>query len=97
MLDRRSRYLLWALGLIVAMSLLAACNSGWEKTTEPFKDAPRGDDVVGEANVGNMPDGFSNWAAKCDGTTRVYTIYHSNSPYGGIAVSPNHPKCGGGR
>lgn len=40
-----------------------------------------------------MPDGFSNWASKCDGPNRVYTIYHGDQKYGSIAVVPNDPRC----
>jgi hypothetical protein len=40
-----------------------------------------------------MPDGFGNWASKCgpDGF-RVFVLFHSDSPYGGIAVVQD-PAC----
>lgn len=46
----------------------------------------------------NMPDGYSNVAAKCEGPNMVYVIYHGNSsegarPYGALAVVPNDPRC----
>jgi uncharacterized lipoprotein len=69
--------------------------SGCGKMTEPFKDAPRGETNTSPADTLTFPDGFSNVSAKCDGTTRVYVVFHSDSPYGSVAVSPNHPKCEG--
>jgi hypothetical protein len=45
------------------------------------------------AVVGSMPDGFGNWAAKCDGPNMVYTLFHQDSAYGGISVVPNDPRC----
>lgn len=78
---------------VAVFATLTACGAG--KVTEPFKDAPRGA-INGEpADIFRMPDGFSNFAAKCDGTTRVYVLFKGDSAYGGIAVSPNHPACGG--
>lgn len=80
-----------ALGILAALVLtLTACN---DKYNEPFRDAPRGANINGPADVGTMPDGFSNWAAKCDGPNRVYTAYHGDHAYGAIAVVPNDPRC----
>lgn len=45
------------------------------------------------AKLFQMPDGFSNFAGKCDGPNMVYTLYHGGSAYGGIAVAPNDPRC----
>lgn len=79
---------------ILSLPLLnAAC--GTDKATEPFKDAPRGETNDNAADLITMPDGFSNVAAKCDGTTRVYVVFHQDAAYGSVAVSPNHPLCGG--
>ena len=71
--------------------------SGCGKMTEPFKDAPRGQTNSSPADTLTFPDGFSNVSAKCDGTTRVYVVFHADNPYGSVAVSPNHPACGGTR
>lgn len=68
----------------------AACST---KSTERFKDAPISSRNSGGATVGTMPDGFSNWAAKCDGKNKVYVLFHEDSPYGGLAVVPNDPTC----
>lgn len=70
--------------------LLASCSG---KLTERFKDAPVQSRNDGPAHIGTMPDGFGNWAAKCDGTNMVYTLFHQDSAYGGIAVVPNDPRC----
>jgi hypothetical protein len=83
--------------LVVGAGLLAVGISGCsiDKYSEPFKDAPRGSTNNGPADVLTMPDGFSNVSAKCDGTTRVYVVYHGDNKYGSVAVSPNSSQCGG--
>ena len=59
-------------------------------------DAPvSGDADTSAAKQFQMPDGFSNFARKCDGPNMVYTLYHGASAYGGIAVVPNDPRCTG--
>lgn len=78
---------------LAVVTLLAL--SGCAKASEPFKDAPRGSVNDSPADTGTMPDGFGNWASKCDGNNRVYTLFHSDSAYGGIAVVPNDPRCTG--
>ncbi len=70
-----------------------ACNTGFQKITERFSDAPRGEVNKGPADIITMPDGFSNVSAKCDGANRVYVVFHSNSAYGSVAVAPNDPRC----
>lgn len=77
----------------LGLALLTGC--GNNKASEPFHDAARSGNVKGSAVVGPMPDGFGNWARKCDGTTAVYTLFHSDSAYGGIAVVPNSANCPG--
>jgi hypothetical protein len=73
-----------------ALLLLTGCS---EKMKEPFRDAPRGTMNNGPADTGTMPDGFSNWASKCDGPNRVYVIFKSTEKYGSLAVVPNDPRC----
>lgn len=87
----------WPVAAVAAALTVGACNSGWDKATEKFDDAPRGVTNDEPADILTNPDGFSNVAAKCDGTTRVYVLFHGDSPYGSVAVSPNHPSCGGSR
>lgn len=83
-----------AAAVTVVISLAASgCSLGGDKANEPFKDAPRDTTNSGPADVITMPDGFSNVAAKCDGPNRIYVVFHGNSTYGSIAVSPNDPRC----
>jgi hypothetical protein len=83
--------------LAAAVAAVAAvlAVSGCAKATEPFKDSPVEGRNTDPAHVGSMPDGFGNWAAKCDGANMVYTLFHSDSNYGGIAVVANDPRCTG--
>lgn len=77
--------------VVMALAFLAGCG----KATEPFRDAPRGEANDDPADILHFPDGFSNVAAKCDGTTRVYVVFKNDNQYGSVAVSPNHPDCEG--
>ncbi len=61
--------------------------------TEPYKDADRGNVDKSPGDILLMPNGFSNVAVKCDGSTRVYTIYHGDNAYGAVAAVPNSPEC----
>lgn len=81
--------------LILGVMLLGALVglSGCSKFTEPFHDAPRGSTNSGPADVGTMPDGFSNYATKCDHGNRVYVVFHNDKAYGSIAVVANDPTC----
>lgn len=64
---------------------------------EEYQDAPIGDRNTGSADIMDFPDGFSNVAAKCDGTTRVYSSTNGGNSTGrALAVSPNDPKCANG-
>lgn len=69
---------------------------GCAKFQEQYKDAPVQDRNNNPATVGTMPDGFDNWAAKCDGPNMVYTVFHNDKAFGAIAVAPNDPRCTGG-
>lgn len=76
------------------LSTAVACSN---KSQQTYNDAPRtAVQNDAPATVGNMPDGFSNFARKCDGPDMVYTIFHNDSPYGAIAVVANDPRCTGG-
>ena len=80
-----------AILIAVIVFLVAGCSG---KYTEPYKDAPRSgvtnDDA---AETITFPDGFNNLATKCDHGNRVYVTYHSDSPYGAVAVVPNAKGC----
>ena len=82
-----------AVGGFALVISLAACSN---KASQDYNDAPRTAVQNGApATVGNMPDGFSNWARKCDGPDMVYVLLHSDSAYGGISVVANDPRCAG--
>jgi len=77
--------------VVVGGFLLASCG-------QMGNDAPTsGNGEVGDrtpAEVYAMPDGFSNFATKCDKYgNRVYTLYHKDAAYGSIAVVPQDPSC----
>lgn len=74
---------------LALLGVATAC----DKVAEPWRDAPRGAVNEQPADVGTMPDGFSNFSTKCDHGNRVYVIYHGDSPYGSIAVVPQDPTC----
>lgn len=78
-----------AIGGLALLIGLSACG----KAMEPFKDAGISETNDLPATLIRMPDGFSNIAAKCDGTARVYTVFHGDEVYGSVAVVPNHPAC----
>lgn len=81
-------------GLLVVAALAGgACQNGFDKITEKFRDAPRGEVNDDPADIITMPDGFSNVSSKCDGPNRVYVVFKSNSAYGSVAVAPNDPRC----
>jgi hypothetical protein len=73
---------------IVSLFVLGACSN---KASQQFKDAPRSGDNSSAAQTGTMPDGFSNFATKCDHGNRVYVLFHNDAAYGSIAVVPSRP------
>lgn len=81
--------------VIAALSVLAlATVTGCSKSGEPWNDAKIERKDNSPAEVYSMPDGFGNFATKCDRHgNRIYTLYHFDSPYGGITVVPNDPSC----
>jgi hypothetical protein len=74
----------------MAVTLAAGCT---DKATEQFRDAPRATSDNSPADIITFPDGFSNLAAKCDGTTRIYVAFKGDANRAAIAVSANHPAC----
>jgi len=80
-------------GVLAAVGLsLGACN---DKATEQFHDAPVSGRDRSAAEVYDMPDGFSNFAEKCDHHgNRVVIVFHNNGAYAGVAVVKD-PTCGG--
>lgn len=75
-----------------AITLLTLAATGCSAFTEPYNDAPvdhKNDDA---AVVYSMPDGFANFAEKCD---EHGNLVISTRTDGGeaLAVVPNDPDC----
>ena len=82
---------------IVAVLLaigVPACNED-SKIMQGYQNAPvnKSDRNTGPASIGTMPDGFPNYATKCDHGNRVYGMYHGDGAYGDIEVVANDPTC----
>jgi hypothetical protein len=79
-----------AAGVAAGVLMLTGCN---DKLKEPFKDAGVSQRNDRPADVGSMPDGFSNYATKCDRPgIRIYVIFHSDFKYGSITAIAD-PTC----
>ena len=72
---------------LLSATVLTGCS---DKTTEQFKDAHINSRNSSGADVGTMPDGFSNFATKCDHGYRVWVIFKSDNSYG--SISTQHDK-----
>ena len=84
------RALIAATVTVVAALSLTGCG---DKYTQQFKDAGRGASNTQKADTGTMPDGFSNYATKCDRPgIRVYVLFHGDSQYGSISTIAD-PNC----
>ena len=81
------------IALAVLALIAAGVVTGCAKITEPFNDAAVSGHVNGPAEVGSMPDGFNNFAEKCDDHgNRVFVIFHSDSAYGSVFARKD-PTC----
>lgn len=76
--------------VVLVIMLVGGCT---DKVSEPFKDAERGATNDEPADTGTMPDGFSNFATKCDHGNRVYVLFKSDANYGSIAVVQDDASC----
>jgi len=86
--------LTWCALAVVAL-IAAAVVTGCAKITEPLKDASVSHRISGPAEVGSMPDGFNNFAEKCDGHgNRVFVIFHGDGTYGSVFAMKD-PTCAG--
>lgn len=84
--------LTWCALAVIAL-LAVAVVTGCAKITEPFNDAPVSHKIGGPAEVGSMPDGFNNFAEKCDDHgNRVFVIFHSDGAYGSVFAMKD-PTC----
>lgn len=81
-----------AAGAIVGAVMLTSSGC-MDKAVEPYRDAKVGARDDRPAKVFTMPDGFNNFAFKCNETTGVYTLYHADAKYGGISTVANDPAC----
>ena len=80
-------------GSFALAAVLALAGCGSDKYNEPYKDARRVATNGSGAETGTMPDGFSNYATKCDRRgIRVYVLYHQDSAYGSISTIAD-PSC----
>lgn len=79
----------------LAVGALALGVTGCSSMTEPYNDAPIEKKYDNPAEVYSMPDGFANFASKCDAHgNRVYTTRGGKSGKA-IAVVPSDPTCKG--
>jgi hypothetical protein len=80
-------------GLGAAALVLTGCS--FDKSTEPFKDAPRQGSDASPAKVIQMPDGFNNLATKCVDGVRYTVIFHANDNRGAVStiLDPSCPKA----
>lgn len=77
-------------GLAGAALILGA--TGCSSFTEPYNDAPIEKKYDDPAEVYSMPDGFANFASKCDAHgNRVYTTRTDGGE--AMAVVPADPSC----
>jgi len=73
-------------------ALLLGALTGCSSFTEPFNDAPIENKDDGPAEVYSMPDGFANFASKCDRHgNRVYTTRTDGGE--AMTVVPADPSC----
>ncbi|MBL7492108.1 hypothetical protein I6A60_28305 [Frankia sp. AgB1.9] len=79
--------------LLAVAAIVATATGCSQKAREVGRDAPVSSHDDKPARLINMPDGFSNVSAKCDGPNMVYVVYHSDSAYGSVAIAPNDPRC----
>lgn len=78
-----------ALLAVVGMSLTGC--AGKDREWNQDSEVTNRDDTGAEAY--NMPDGFGNFAEKCDQHGfRVFTLFHDDGSYGGIDAEPD-PTC----
>jgi hypothetical protein len=78
-------------GILAMVTLVAGCGADSDSSwNQQGNDASHVKGNHGPAEIGYMPDGFSNYATKCDRAgVRVYVIYHTSSHNGAIAVIPD--------
>jgi hypothetical protein len=82
------------IALSLATLVLAALSLAGCKANEPYQDAPVSDRDKSPAEVYDMPDGYSNFAEKCDKHgNRIVVVFHGDGTYAGVTAIPNDPTC----
>ena len=80
-------------GAVLALGVVMLSGCGFSKIVEPYNDAPVSGQIHGSAEVGSMPDGFNNFAEKCDNHgNRVFVIFHGDKGYGSVFAMKD-PTC----
>jgi hypothetical protein len=80
--------------LAVAALTLAALGLTGCKAAEPYQDAPVSTRDDSPAEAYDMPDGYSNFAEKCDKHgNRIVVVFHGDGTYAGVTAIPNDPTC----
>lgn len=85
---RQGAVALAGLGIVLATGAFSC-----QALTQPLNDAPVKAQNTAPADIGNMPDGFSNFASKCDHGNRVYSQFKDAGQ--AMAVVPQDPTCKG--
>jgi hypothetical protein len=68
--------------------------SGCASLTEPWNDAPIHHKFDDPANVGSMPDGYANFAEKCDESGHlILTTRGADGAGKDVAVITDHAAC----
>lgn len=89
-----NRYILTGAGAVAALLLLTGCPA-----TKVDAPEPTGDHIKPgtHTRVIQMPNGFRNIAATCEGTTGIYVtsrgVDETAPQASGVDVVPNDPAC----
>ncbi len=92
----RARYMLAGAVIVGASLLLTGCPA-----TKGDAPEPTGDHIKPgtHTRVIQMPNGFRNIAATCEGTTGIYVtsrgVAETDPQPSSVALLPNDPACGG--
>jgi hypothetical protein len=91
-MTRFAKIAVWPLLAVAAGSLtLAACG---DEFAQEGNDAGKLSNLDTKALIITMPDGFSNVAAKCVGTTMLFSAMNANGR--AISTVADHPWCADG-
>jgi hypothetical protein len=93
MKNRKIKLAVIAAAIGASVLLTAGACDATGKAAQPYNDAKVSGQNKDAASIGTMPDGFSNYATKCDNGNRVYVLFHGDAAYGDIDVVPNDPTC----